>query len=860
MWVIVSVPHRSLTSNLSFLVWVRELLLRLRFYDTQFTPASDSEDVEMSWAEFKSDILGQPEIVQAKGSETQYFPGEMKEDAQTKGDSSVYRVFLYCLDADAITEVQYLHLLKTIRDEGLDCVVHSTYSHLEQRKLDGKYRVRVVFPLSRPVLAGEFRLFWSNCRVLFGNIADSTTASPSKHFLVPSRPPGPEAEAAYIFEEFAGKLLDVDEMLTRFRIEAIAECEMESFDLGKERISETMFKELVNRRRKGGESKVTAALKQALGRNSYAHEGAREATLFEIAGILAKEFPRGNPDDLCEPLRFSVEFEEKKGGPKFSDFRDKIIRRQRDTLIRAAQKQLEAAREQARVSGIRDAIDEFNTETLDGYLKKCGGKLKFKDLERSLILVHQHGYYVFTGQGYEYAVSTSLMAVVRDYLLYRAENHLGFSYYFPAEPGRPPQEKTADAFVRDHGQSVSQVSYNYAGASYFDPKSKTLWLSEVESPQRLVPERNEAVEKWMKAFVGGDPVALRRWEQWLAQYANVKEALAGLGLFGPSGIGKSAFAEALAGMFGRNPYCSMKNYVSSFNSEILGNPLVFADESLPEVNGKVPTDMLRTLISAGRHEVNRKNRPIVTLEGFVRTVMAFQTAKKFDFGRGHSREDIDAIGKRFLFILGHAEAAELFDYELFVNQQAIAKHALWLAERLPRSSARFGVETGGGETVIAGDPVAMAVLDWLYEYLVAKAANSAEVKAATKKVAAFVNKERVFVNVTQLRKEWDLYTPVKHRFLITQQVLVEAVRSLSVASTPSRVRLGTGEESFWEIKPSLFKQRVLAMDLTTEERFDWLLKAPHELIFKTKSFAITDEEKRNRMAALKVLGMEDRTA
>lgn len=834
--------------------------LKLIFYDNQFTAASEGEAVEMSWQEFRDEILRSPEQVSQKGNETQYFLGAMKPNSSSKGDSSVDRVYAVGLDLDEITDDQLAHIRNTMESEKLEGVLHSTYSHSLQRKKDGRNRVRLILPTARPVLPGEFRIFWANLRVLFGNCADPATAHISKHYLVPSIPPGEEGLRERIYEEFTGSCVDVDSTISRYGIAHIAEAEVEDFELGKERITADMFRDVATRRRKGEETKVVAALRSALGRQSYAETGMREATLFSIAGLLAKEFPRGNPDDLCEPLRYSVEFEEKKGGPKFIEFRDKVIRRQRDILRRAAQKQLEAAKESAKAAVMRDRVEEFTPETLKEYLDSIENKIRFADLKQALVLVHQNNFYVFNGNGYSFATTKSLPATVRAYLLFRAENHLDFAYFFPSEGDAPPQPKTEDAFVRDHGDVVERILYNYLGVSYFDPTTKTLWLSEVENPDRLIPERCPKVEAWMRAFTGSDTALFRQWEDWLAQAPNVRQALVGLVLLGPSGIGKSAFAEGISLLFGNSPPCTMKNYVSSFNSEILANPFVFADESLPEVGGKIPTDTLRTMISSGKHEVNRKNRPIVILEGFLRAIMAFQNLKKFNFGRGHTREDVEAIQKRYLFIIGNEAAAELFDHDLFVVQKHIAKHALYLSMTRERTSPRFGVDTGGSSAVIAGDPVAMSVLDWIYEYLAGKVGSAADATTGSKKVSAFVNKGRVFVNVTQLRKNWDHYAPTKVKTTPNQATIVEAVRALSMSNQPHRVRIGQGQESYWEIDVKLLRKRVEDMDLCTPEKLELMLKIPHELQFKAKQFELTDAEKRERIECLKELGVGVKTA
>ena len=831
--------------------------MKLTFYESQFTPATDGEASEMSWEEFVEEILSQPEVVPSKGSETQYFPGELRPNPKSKGDDSVLNVQIYACDMDAATDAQVDFVERKIQEMGLSAVLHSTHSHFKQRAKDGTNRVRALIPTSRPVLPGEYRLFWANMRVLLGNVADATTASPAKHYLVPSRPPGPGPEAAYIFRRFKGKPIDVDKMLTMFRIEHIAEAEIESFEIGRERITQNMLKVFLDRRRKGPDSEIATAIKKAIGRLTYAEEGSREATLFGIAGLLAKEFPKGNPDDLCEPLRYSVEFEERQGGPKFNEFRDKVIRRQRDCLMRVAQKALEAAKEEARIAQVRDTVSEFTPDTLATYFKQIDNRIDFRGLSRALILVHRNMYFVFTGHGYTPATAMSLQAVVRDYLRYRAEEGLGFSYYYPNENGKPPVEKTADHLVRDHGQSIREVRYTYAGASFFDLETKILWLSEVASPKRLTPQRSEKVEAWMRAVVGGDEAMLHRWEVWMSQFPDTERALAGLCIFGPSGIGKSAFAAGMAKMFGDNPPCSMRNYLSNFNSEVLGNPLVFADETMPEVNGKVPTEQLRTLISSRVHEVNRKNHPIVVLDGFVRTILAFQSARKFDFGRGHGREDIEAISKRFLFINGHAGAEALFDFDHMVNNLGFAKHALYLAEHLTREDPRFGVYTESEDTVLGADPVAMSVLDWVVEYLWSRISKVTDPTPPLKRVAAFVHRDRIFVSPKEIKRNWDLHLTGNAKYTPTQLTVTEAVRSIAKTRQPQIIKLGD-KMSYYEVRRSLVEQRLFFTETISHKDFEALMRCPHELAHKG-DWELTNDEKRDRLLALRDLGFGAKT-
>src|SRR5690606_38428377 len=85
------------------------------------------------------------------------------------------------------------------------------------------------------------------------------------------------------------------------------------------------------------------------------------------------------------------------------------------------------------------------------------------------------------------------------------------------------------------------------------------------------------------------------------------------------------------------------------------------------------------------------------------------------------------------------------------------------------------------------------------------------------------------------------------------QQIAEAVRTLAVHDSSVRIRLGTGQESFWEIKTNVLKSRAIALDIVPAQHFDLLLKIAHELGFLTSSFVLTKEEKLNRTEALKIV-------
>jgi hypothetical protein len=481
---------------------------------------------------------------------------------------------------------------------------------------------------------------------------------------------------------------------------------------------------------------------------------------------------------------------------------------------------------------------------LQPYFDSCDNKIDFEGLKNGLVLVHRNNYYVFGDGSYHFSTQTSLYATVRRHLLYRAEG-LDFDYFYTREADGPPTPKTPDHFVRDHCEVIHKVVYTHQGVSRFDREEATLYLSECSSPKRIKPEHRDDVDCWMRAICGNDAAQLTNFRAWLSQAPNVSLPLAALVLSGPTGIGKSSFAEGVARIWGTSPG-SMRNAVSTHNSQVVFSPVVLADESLPRVDGKVPTDFLRSLISSNTHEVNNKNIPIAQLHSHLRVIVAIQDPSKFDFGHGHSKNDNVAIAKRFVFIDGNAQAADLFDYDKFVRGGAIASHAMHLAETLPRTSTRFGVESNGTKNVLFAHPTALRVVDVILDALRERVHKAGDPTATVP--AVFVSRAgEVLVNTDRLLANWTQYAGLRD-VPPSRQRAVTALRALSSHEDSVRVEFETGTPSYWCIRPDVLRSRALFVEHFSETEFDLVLKIPHELAFRRKQggYQLTDDDRKRR--------------
>lgn len=106
------------------------------------------------------------------------------------------------IDNHDIAQASFDGLCHRLQDEGRAFVLHTT-----TKSTADVHRLRLIMPLSRPVLMDEFDGFWLAANAWLGGLADPSTCDPSRIFFVPARWDG----ANNLFEaQIGGMPLDVD--------------------------------------------------------------------------------------------------------------------------------------------------------------------------------------------------------------------------------------------------------------------------------------------------------------------------------------------------------------------------------------------------------------------------------------------------------------------------------------------------------------------------------------------------------------------------------------------------------------------------------------------------------------------------
>ena len=224
---------------------------------------------------------------------------------------------------------------------------------------------------------------------------------------------------------------------------------------------------------------------------------------------------------------------------------------------------------------------------------------------------------------------------------------------------------------------------------------------------KLKPQYNPEVDAWLRIFAGEDYERLSRWISGVP--LTDTGPLACLYLEGSKGCGKTLLCVGLGHLFtgGLNDYNGIT--YNNFNGELLGSPLLFADEGIHEPkfsNGaNTPSNIFRSYTANGEHKIEAKYREPVTIEAFLRVMVTGNGPDAIPFKEALGRHGIEAITERIFHIDVNPAAAGFIEQHVtqarvqkeWLEQRTLARHLLHIAETVDvGSDGRYlvrGVET-----------------------------------------------------------------------------------------------------------------------------------------------------------------------
>jgi hypothetical protein len=614
--------------------------------------------LDVTWEELVAELTTRPtgpvfaaDVTDKKSATAQTIPAWIPASLKIlkRGSAFVESVTVLVLDYDKQHVTEWDRARKNLEGAGVAYAFHSTRSH---RPVDGALCYRMIIPLSRPF--SEVKAWSQFYEYVVGKFAasitrtDGSTKDPGRLFYVPILVEGgAEFESGY----HPGEPLDVDAVLDDMRATGTQLRTDANTALGALLKGDHAL--LVGWEKHGYET--LKALLHADPDAPYAQPGHRDKALFACATWIAPRIYRKcTPEDIVQACAKGLALE----GSRHSDGHTFLLKLERAWA--EAQRVTDSTADPVTQCQLgRDgpySDEEIMTYVQEQRLPSAA------HLARQVIIQHQMSYYVFSQGDYVYAGTRQTGETLIRQKLATADS-LGVAVKtINPKTGLPQNVKYAD-LLDGHRAAVRKVTPSLSiKTSYVDWRTDTLMHCCCPRRLDLQPIEDEDITRWLRSW--GDETLL----DWLATSARLDKATAALYLSGPPKGGKTMLARGLSTIWG-GPPTEMESIGENFNGELTENPVVLADESLPERFRK-DSGLLRRLITAESITLNRKYMAPTKLQGSFRIIMARNNLNLFG-QESMTREDVDAVAERILYYHVPARAP-------YFHPVRLANHILWM--------------------------------------------------------------------------------------------------------------------------------------------------------------------------------------
>lgn len=689
-----------------------------------------------SWTAFARDLGPHRFDITDKKRVPMFSPAEYRPGAPRTA-ANVIRIWFGVLDLDKINQAQLSQVVAQL--EGLDAVLYTTWSHTDpDRRARGLWTVRVCVRLSRPIEVNEWSSFWHSFTAHFGGLNDPQCKDPCHPYFGPAAPPGTRPEDCY-YIVFQGHPLDV----SRLTVQAVGAPVVR----GTERISRERLERLAirwKRSRDSYRSELGEALHKVCKGEPFAESGNRDNILFQLAQDLAKDLPQADPESIAAHFAQSLQVMPGKDMITIDD----VVKK----LERAAERQASEslAEEMAQLSErklrIRQAFAHIDPERehpyteaeLDAIAEKC--RCTREELRKRWLIQRGGSFYVLGPEGVyssPYSDKDVGNAVLRD--LAPADS-AGVDLWTVGTNGDQVRKGVGSLMAEYGSVAVDTILDMRAQVARYD-STQRLFI-EAPCPLRpLTPRFDPDVNTWLELLAGAHFYDV---QNWIAHVTDLDLTCAALMLTGPKDTGKSLLAFGLSRLWTTIGPTPLTSAMSDFNDALARCPLTFADETLPkDWRGNGRTSEIREFLSARSRPFKRKHLPESKILGAARLMVAANNEDILSIHEHLTAQDIDAIGDRFYHVRIRQDPAivngekvldakgkpvtvvayflSLCDTASFIQEDKIARHALWLRDHFPkRKNGRFLIQSpdqGFIHGLATRSGIRSAVCQWLIGYL-----------------------------------------------------------------------------------------------------------------------------------------------
>ncbi|MGL4255596.1 MAG: primase-helicase family protein [Microbacterium sp.] len=767
-----------------------------------FASIHDTEPVlkfGLSWGNI-CNSFGAPKPYLAKESAPLYSPAEWLP-GRKRGRDGVMCVHFGVLDLDHWSDDDLVALVASLVRRNAAYYLASTWSH-GQRGSDDNC-ARLLLPFSRPVLASEWSRFWPVLNDEYtGGRADSKCKDIGRSYFFPAHQEGANKEP---FHDFVvdGENVDVDALLARVGGAAVGAIEDDASqvfaeglaltpkiltDLGRRYSSSasahrSMIGKLLLRVAKG----EAYAREPGTGGPANLPEG-RNDTTYKLIATIAEAYPHVSPDSVVSCFAPSIAA---MGGEPTHDEIAGMVQR----LQEGARKTHSALIYEA--IGRHEPYSEAELQSMADRLE-----VSVSQLRRRWVIQRDRTYYLLKNGSYRlYTEAEAANAAMIDLA---PAITAGVDTVKITQQGS--RRKTPQELVADYGIVARNVILDMtAQHSYFDAARDA--MVEAPCPIRVKARRHEDVEQWLRVFAGAQHERLL---QWIASLPVLGEPCAALYLEGERGTGKSLLGYGLCRLWNPRP-TTLTEAFGAFNATLASCPFVFGDETTPDADrGIRHTSQLREFIQARTRPLMRKYMPNATLIGCARVLLAANNQSMLETNEQLTEADVAAIVERLFYLksnplsrdyLQARKAADPETMDRWVGGDAIAEHAMWLAETLVfERQGRFMVEGQADsplvKTLVTGSGLRASVCHWCVEYLLNPGRLRGSPKRALVAPLIRVSRGRLLVTSRAIVETWTDYIPNdKYK----QPRPMEVAKALGGISKEITLRTDQGNQKFREV-------------------------------------------------------------